>query len=955
MNKSGIKILLLTVIITVVCSVYTRSVAQSKDVQFFQMPENITSDDYLPGEIIFKLKEEFRPSEKREQPADMFFQRILKNLKASETKKLFPKHTPPEKSLHASGQPYTDLSLIYSTFIPDDVSLEKAISNLYASGMVEYAQPRYLPELLYEPDDPFTGSQYYLQNIRAFEAWAIEKGDTNIVIAITDTGIDLLHPDLIDAIAYNYDDPTNGEDSDNDGYIDNFHGWDMGENNNSPQYNVNAHGVHVSGIAGASTDNGTGMAGVGFNSRILPVKISNADGRLVKAYEGIVYAADQGADVINCSWGGFVSPGQFGQDIINYAVFNRDAVVIAAAGNSNNQARMYPASFANSISVAATNSQDVKWDGSSYGNLVDLSAPGAGIFSTWKNGSYITSSGTSMAAPVVAGAAALLRSYYPGYSALQIAAQLKVTTDLIDTIPENQDYAGLLGNGRLNILRALTENDHPYLMLSQFEYPGEYYQLFNPGETFTLGARFINLLSATQNITAKISTTSQHIEILSDEALLGTIEHMETVDNFEEPFVLRIEQNIPPSHEADFTISFFTENGAFAGRQNFSMTFNLDYVTIDNNQIQTTINSKGNIGFNYPDYNQGVGFLYSNTNQNRTLIKSAGFMAGISTAKVVDNIYGAAEDSFSNLLYPHENARILDDPLYGDIHISGIFSDTLAGISRAGIKVYYDIYAFSEAPLDKFMILEYNIVNISGENLPGFYAGFFADWSLRDFRNHRAAFDAENKLGYAFSANGGNYTGIQLLSHDNINHYAFDNQGFGGSIRINNGFTSFDKYTALRTNRNSAGFFDKDNDISTLVSAGPFIIPDTDTLHLAFALLAGDHINDLQASAQLAALVYSGDNPLATDYINKSVFGVHTYPVPAGDYMNISYLQENSSSAVEIRIYDMKARLQFRRKTDNPLPGKQNLQIDTSQWPEGTYIIQMISDNVVESFRVTKH
>ncbi|MFN2394850.1 MAG: S8 family serine peptidase [Bacteroidales bacterium] len=954
MNKPGLNILLFTLILTLVFSVQLRSVAQSKDALIFRMPENITSDDYFEGEIIFKLKEEFRPSEKLDQPADMFFESILGNLKASKTKRLFPKHTAPEKSLHASGQPYADLSLIYSTFIPDDASLEKAINSLYVSGIVEYAQPRYLPELLYEPDDPFTGSQYYLQNIHAFEAWAIEQGDTNIVIAITDTGIDLLHPDLINAIAYNYDDPINGEDTDNDGYIDNFHGWDLGENDNNPQYNGSAHGVHVSGIAGASTDNGTGIAGVGFNSRILPVKISDADGRLVKAYEGIVYAADQGAQIINCSWGGFISPGQFGQDIINYAVFNRNAVVIAAAGNSNNQARMYPASYANSISVAATNSQDIKWNDSSYGNLIDLSAPGAGIFSTWTNGSYITSSGTSMAAPAVAGAAALLRSYYPDYSALQIAAQLKVTTDIIDTIPENETYAGLLGAGRLNIMRALTENDHPYLMLSQFEYPEEYYRLFNPGETFNLGARFINLLATTQNITAKISTTSQYIEILSDEALLGTIEHMETVDNFEEPFLLQIQQNMPPSREVDFIISFFTENGTFAGRQNFSMTFNLDYVTIDNNQIQTTINSKGNIGYNYPDYNQGVGFLYSNTNQNRTLIKSAGFMAGISTAKVVDNIYGAVEDSFSNLLYPHENARILDDPLYGDIHISGIFSDTLAGMSRAGIKVYYDIYAFSETPLDKFMILEYNIVNISGENLPGFYAGFFADWSLQDIRNHRAAFDADNKLGYAFSANGGHYTGIQLLSHDNINHYAFDNQGFGGSIRINNGFTSFDKYTALRTNRNNAGFFDKDNDISTLVSAGPFIIPNPDTLHIAFALLAGDHINDLRASAQLAALIYNGEDPLTTDHINKPVFGLYAYPVPFADYMNISFLPGNNSSAVEIRIYDMKARLKFRKKIDNPLSGKQNLQIDTSQWPEGSYIIQIINDNVIESLRVTK-
>jgi serine protease len=953
MRIPDIRFIFLVFSITLVGLFSNDAPAQSSPPPVFSMPENITVDDFYPGHIIFKLKEEARQWSKSDEITLELFQDLLKELKAEDTRKIFPGHTPPLKSIHYSGQPYADLSLIYQTGIPETESLEYAINRLYATGLVEYAQPRYLPHLLYQPNDPFIGSQYYLNTIKAFDAWAIEQGDTNMVIAILDTGIDLFHPDLINDIAYNYDDPINGEDSDNDGYVDNFYGWDLGENDNFPQYNVNAHGVHVAGIAGASTDNGTGMAGVGFKSRMLPIKISDADGRLVRAYEGIVYAADQGAQIINCSWGGAISPGQFGQDIINYAVLNKDAVVIAAAGNSNNQVRIYPASFANSMSVAATNSQDIKWDGSSFGNLVDISAPGAGIFSTWTNGSYISSSGTSMAAPVVAGAAAILRSHFPEYSALQIAAQLKVSTDIIDTLPQNLPYQGLLGTGRLNLYRALTEDHHPYIMLSQFEYPAEYYQLFNPGETFALGAQFRNLLATASNITAVISTTSGHIEILSDQAVLGTIQHMETADNFDEPFILRIKETMPPSQEVNFTISFFTQEGAFAGRQNFSITFNLDYINVHANQIQTTINSKGNIGYNYPNYNQGLGFLYSNANQSRTLIKCAGFVAGISTAKVVDNIWGPVENSFSNRFYPHENARISDDPPMGDLHISGVFSDTLAEMSKVGIRVYYDIYAFSQSPLDKFLILEYSIVNTSGVNLPGFYAGFFADWTLQDIRNHRASFDPENQMGYAFSANGGNFTGIQLLSHNNLFHYAFDNQGFGGSIRINNGFTSFDKYTAMRSNRNSAGFFDKDNDISTLVSTGPFIIQPNDTLHVAFALLAGDHINDLKASAQLAALIYSGEDPLSNSDPFHDNFQLKAFPSPADELINVSYAT-GSPGPVEIRIYDMKAQLQYYEKTDYLPTGRHTNTINTSQWPAGTYIFQLIHENEVQSLKFSK-
>ncbi len=950
MLKPFIRIVFLIIIFSSTALIAQKLPAQSFVPPLFFMPENISDEEYLPGHIIFKMKEEARQWSKSDDITLESFQTILKEINAEKTQKIFPNHTPPAKSIHVSGQPYADLSLIYQTEIPETESLEQAINRLYATGLVQYAQPRYLPRLLYEPDDPFMGSQYYLSTIQAFDAWAIEQGDTNIVIAIIDTGIDLFHPDLTNDIAYNYNDPINGEDSDNDGYIDNFYGWDLGENDNYPQYNANAHGVHVAGIAGASTDNGTGMAGVGFNSRLLPVKISDSDGRLVRAYEGIVYAADQGAQIINCSWGGSFSPGQFGQDIVNYAVLNQDAVVVAAAGNSNNQVRIYPASLANSISVAATNSQDLKWEGSSYGNLVDLSAPGAGIFSTWTNGSYLSSNGTSMAAPMVAGAAALLRSHFPEYSALQIAAQLKVSTDIIDTLPQNLPYQGLLGTGRLNIYRALTEDHHPYILLSEFEHPAEYYQVYNPGETFSLGAKFLNLLATASNVTAVITTTSNHIEILSNQATLGTINHLDKTDNFNEPFVLTIKQSMPPSHEVNFTISFFTEDGAYAGRQNFSMTFNLDYINVHANQIQTTINSKGNIGYNYPNYSQGLGFLYSNTNQNRTLMKCAGLVAGISTAKVVDNIWGPVEDSFSNRFYPHENARISDDPPMGDLHISGVFSDTLAEMSKVGIRVHYDIYAFSQSPNDKFMILEYNIVNTSGANLPGFYAGFFADWTLQDIRNHRASFDPDNKMGYAFSANGGNYTGIQLLNHNNITHYAFDNQGFGGSIRINNGFTSFDKYTAMRSNRNSAGFFDKDNDISTLVSTGPFILEPFDTLHIAFALLAGDHINDLRSSAQLAAIIYSGEDPLTVDEPLHDSFQLKTFPTPANEFIHVSY-NLNSSGPVEIRIYDMNARLHHFDKSEYLLPGSYKGVINTSDWPSGTYVLQLIQQEKVQSLK----
>ncbi len=915
----------------------------------FTMPEGVTSANILEGKVIFKMKEAAAPYLKAGEIQIKEVNEVLSSLKATDTRKIFPHHQPPAQKTHFSGQPYSDLSRIYATEIPSDMSLEEAINALYRTGFVEYAQPWYIPEVLFEPDDPLIESQYYLENIKAFEAWDIEQGDSTVVVAIVDTGIDLFHPDLINDIAYNYDDPIDDEDSDNDGYIDNYYGWDLGDNNNSPQWDVNAHGVHVAGIAGASTNNQTGMAGTGFQSRILPIKVSDEDGRLVRAYEGVIYAADQGAQIINCSWGSAISPGQFGQDIINYAVLNKNALVVAAAGNSNNQVRIYPASYVNAFSVAGTNADDHKWAGSSYGKLVDISAPGQDVFSTWPNGSYTTSNGTSMAAPIVSGAAALLKAQFPDYNALQIAAQLKVTTDNIDTLPANEAYAGLLGTGRLNMYRALTETHHPYLMLSQLQHPEEYYQLFNPGETFELAAEFINLLADTENITAVLSTQSSYVEILSGESLLGEVLHLETTHNFNNPFIIKISEDIPASHEVTFSLNFYNGDSNFAGQQSFSITFNLDYIDFQANQIQTTINSRGNVGFNYPDYNQGVGFLYSNANQNRSLIKCAGFLAGVSSSKVVDNIYGPAEDSFSDAFYSLENARIVEDPELGDLQIKGSFNDSLAEYARIGIQVDYSVFAFEENSLDKFLILEYHIINQSGENQPGFYAAFFADWALQEVKNHQAAYDTDHRMGYAWSTSGGNYTGIKLLTLDNIRHYAFDNQGYGGSMRIDNGFTSFQKYTAMKSTRDNAGFFDKDNDISTMISTGPFNLLPDDTLTVAFALLAGDHLNDLQASAQRASQIYF-DEDLGTDTFDQhNPSPISVFPIPFTNHLSVKW-DNFHHEKTEVSVFDIYARKIFHHTGI----GEDKLQIDTHAWENGVYIIQVKTGKSVINKKITK-
>ncbi|MDP4267487.1 MAG: S8 family serine peptidase, partial [Bacteroidota bacterium] len=321
----------------------------------------LKSDEYLKNTIIFKIKPQYRNLCKAVGIEDEKLKTIFIKLGVKSLGKIYPNHTPPlqNKSFNSSLQ--VDLSLIYELEYANSFDIEEAINLLYKSELIDYAEPHYIQKTLLTPNDPNISSQYHLNLIHAYEAWDICTGDTNVVIGIVDTGTDFGHPDLGN-IKYNYNDPIDGKDNDGDGYIDNFYGWDLGENKNNPQWDANeSHGVLVTGSASATTNNGIGIAGVGFKCKYLPIKVSNSAGALTKTYEGIVYAADHRCQIINCSWGDSASGySQYHQDIINYATYNKNSLIVASAGNASNQSIYYPAAYENVISVAGSDQSDVK-------------------------------------------------------------------------------------------------------------------------------------------------------------------------------------------------------------------------------------------------------------------------------------------------------------------------------------------------------------------------------------------------------------------------------------------------------------------------------------------------------------------------------------------------------------------------------------------------------------------
>lgn len=351
-----------------------------------------------------------------------------------------------------------------------------AVGILSENPNILYAEPNYIYRAFGEPDDPLFKNLWGLYNnkqancmydgpdpgeqgadISALGAWErFTTGSRDVVVAVIDSGVDYNHDDLKNNIWMNDDEtPGNGKDDDGNGFVDDVYGYDFSYNDGDPM-DENKHGTHCAGTIGAEGNNDLGVVGVCHSVRIMPVRFLDefGSGSTDSAVKAILYAVDNGAHILNNSWGG----GGFSnalKEAIAYAN-DHDVLFVAAAGNSardNDKYPHYPSSYdvPNVLAVAATDCQDYMASFSCYGaESVDLGAPGVKIISAVPGNQYKALNGTSMATPHVSGAAALLKAYKPDLTALEIKDILMNTVDIKD------DLVGkTLTGGRLNVERAL--------------------------------------------------------------------------------------------------------------------------------------------------------------------------------------------------------------------------------------------------------------------------------------------------------------------------------------------------------------------------------------------------------------------------------------------------------------------------------------------------------------------
>jgi len=384
--------------------------------------------DFIDGEIYLKVK-----------------QKPLGSLSSAvnlSNELLFLQKFSEEFVLQQANKPFftsnaENLQKVYRLKLRNPEKIDETLKFLKQFSEVEFVEKVPVKQIIGTPNDPNAGSQWFLSKVKAFEAWDVNPGSRSVVVAVVDNAIQTNHPDLQANILAGIDLADN-------------------DNNPNPPSALFAHGTHVAGIVGAVSNNGIGVASAGNNRvKILPIKATGdaSDYRNVdKGYEGVLWAANNGANIISLSWGS-TEYSQAEQEVIDYA-HNKGIIIVAAAGNEETFRTSYPAAYKHVISVASLDSDDKKSSFSNYGNWVDISAPGRGILSTVPFNTYGSFNGTSMSTPLVSSVLGYIWSCFPSLTLAQLENLLLKTADNIDAA--NPTYKGLLGAGRVNLLKAVS-------------------------------------------------------------------------------------------------------------------------------------------------------------------------------------------------------------------------------------------------------------------------------------------------------------------------------------------------------------------------------------------------------------------------------------------------------------------------------------------------------------------
>lgn len=443
------------------------------------------SEEFVRGEIIVKLKASANypktASKFNEKLGVVSLDRLNQSLGIHRIQPLFEL-----KPFRFVKRERHNLDRIVKLRFADEEKLSAIIIAYQQNPNVEYVQPNYVHRIDSQPNDPLFNQQAALQRVQAEEAWEIQLASRQVIVGVIDTGIDYNHEDLREALWLNSGEDLNGNgrvdstdynnlDDDGNGFVDDLRGWDFTDAPTFPDggdfqtpdndpFDENGHGTSVAGIIGASGDNGLGIAGLAYGCQIMNLRAGTSLGFLEEddVASAVVYAIENGARIINMSFGDNVASPLL-RDVMEYA-YAQNCVLVAAAGNANTDEIHFPSGFSETISVGATNGDDLLAGFSNFGSSVDLVAPGVNVLTTQRGNQYGGFSGTSASAPLVSALAALILSKTPERSNESVKGLMTSTTDDLGPSGWDNTYAA----GRINAFKAVKS---PIFSLARIDYP----------------------------------------------------------------------------------------------------------------------------------------------------------------------------------------------------------------------------------------------------------------------------------------------------------------------------------------------------------------------------------------------------------------------------------------------------------------------------------------------------
>lgn len=607
--------------------------------------------------------------------------------------------------------------------------------------------------------------------------------------------------------------------------------------------------------------------------------------------EGAIYAAENGADIINASYGRVLEgANQFeeealyslSKDIYGYAT-SLGALVVNSAGNSgldHDYNPHFPSMVTEVLSVGATNGNNplIPAGFTNYGISVDVFAPGVGIRTGTLNNAYTSSNGTSFSAPIVSGIAALVKTQFPNLSPAELQAKIRVSTTHLSSLSK-------LGQGLVDAEKAVLETNSPSIQLHSVKVFDNNDEKFKNDETIFIECEFINYLNDATNVSIKISSDNSNINFETPELSISQIIKGDTI-----------------KHTYSFTTSgidtdsqaliIFSLNADFDYSDRFMKKVYLNPSSVLNHNTgitQLSITENGNIGFTgFADESYGLGFLYNNKNYL--------FEGGLIVATGPNNVSDALRRNGSQR---KDNFKAKSDSTIKIIYKPDQVTKEIGLVSISDVNANRPIpinidqvtYADTNDVNDDFIIIKYKLSSKIDRQISNLFAGIFIDWDINANASDYVDYKSDKKLGFAFNRENepNEIAGVVVLS-DSYGPNAINFKAINNSIEIysgnsGDGFTDEEKWEFLSGGIQTPFLYGLD--VSMISSIGPIFIEPGDTAEIAFALVGGNSLDDFYLNVDNAKSLW--ENKIAP---------IQEY---APEFQSIiSYITINSVEKIEI-------------------------------------------------------